>query len=166
MNLTPTERLLLANQYAILASLNPDHASHYENLAEILLMGYEGLYDVHLFSTVENVVSREQCNVVFEILNMFRDFPKEISGLNDTEKKKLTFQGFDGHQGPYLYFAKFLIERIGSYPEHKSLKLDNHGERKIESYMKMLDKYKEIKQAKQLWENLTTIDLQQIAAVG
>jgi YfbU protein len=52
MRLTKTERLLLANQYEILARLNPDFESSYYTKREIVLRGFE-LEMSSLFHTLD-----------------------------------------------------------------------------------------------------------------
>ena len=98
MELSRTERLLLANQFKILGLLEPDESDYYDQAKEILENGYEAHYDGLFQNIDEDTLTAEQCGEVTEILNMFRDINHGLSKLDDKSDiwmHKATFDGFD-----------------------------------------------------------------------
>ncbi len=144
--LTLVERLILTNQFRILAHLEGD--DYYSNKAEIAERGYEGLYD-DLFSFMHESVSEDICNETFEILTMFRVITNSIARLtpeekSDIELNKLEFKGFDANNDQHYGFMMFLHENENRYKELKGLPLNSHTEITISSYRSMLIVYKTI----------------------
>ena len=84
MRLTKTERLLLANQYEILARLNPDFESSYCAKREVVLRGFE-LEMNSLFHTFdEEGLSVDGCSEVINILAMYEHLDGSFQRLEDT----------------------------------------------------------------------------------
>jgi uncharacterized protein YfbU (UPF0304 family) len=83
MRLTKTERLLLANQYEILARLNPDFESSYYTKREVVLRGFE--LDMNsLFHTFdEEGLSVDGCSEVINILAMYEHLDGSFQRLED-----------------------------------------------------------------------------------
>lgn len=139
------ERQILALQFRILAELNKEDehlSNNYEKKSEILEYGYTGEYsevfDVHI-----EEVSFEICGETNEILNMFRRIENTIDQLSDEEKEnldieKLKFEGFDANNNPHYYYAKFMIEKMNKWQEHKNTPLNSHSEFPLMKYRKML----------------------------
>ena len=85
MRLTPVERLLLSNQFQILAALHPEEAERYEELSEILDRGYEALQRAY-------------------------DALPDKGGL---PPEAVAFPGFDPRSEHQAGFAKFYCEADG-----------------------------------------------------
>src|ERR1700719_4565191 len=100
MELTEVERLILANQYRILALLSPpDEKKSHETSAEIFERGYtqnykDGFGQVRDWKTLPE----EKCKKVIDVLEMFtaiknaKEDGVDFSGLDLTS---LSFSGFE-----------------------------------------------------------------------
>lgn len=84
LELSRTERLLLANQFQILALLEPSESDYYDQAKEILEIGNEDHCEGLFQNIDEHSLTAEQCGEVTEILNMFRDINHGLSKLEDT----------------------------------------------------------------------------------
>ena len=80
---------------------------------------------------------------------MFRGISNAIPILNDEQIEsldfyKLHFKGFDANQDKHYYYARFMIEGQGKWPEYRELYLNSHNSNTILEYRKMLTVYKKI----------------------
>lgn len=143
MELSRAERWILANQYRILAGLDPEHSKQYEWIAETLENGYELLYrDVCPVS--EDTLSPEDCRDVLDILSMYRALLSSFQSLPQHEQDEinendLRFQGFDGNEETkYMAFAEhFCNQDPPRFPE-----LTQHPGFSFNSHRPMLDRYR------------------------
>lgn len=125
MKLSQTERLILSNQYAILAAVDPDHADEYKRMGEIFEKGYEWYYsDVsNLVYREMGVVTEEEGSEVVSILDMFRALQYAYDALDDksgVDAPMLTFPGFDGNnETGQMAFARFMVEVDGKFEDLK-----------------------------------------------
>lgn len=150
MELTKKDRVLLINQYKILAALYKDDVDHYEELIAILENGYEIFYSM-LDEWVSDNVPDEEGKFVLNILDLYRaidDVKRSSKDANLSEHSFAIFRGFDGNnETSYMGFARFLIEKQGKYSEQKDYlrKNDNMNSHMpmIAKYRKMLDKWQE-----------------------
>ncbi|WCM86542.1 YfbU family protein [Acidovorax sp. NCPPB 3576] len=122
MQLTKKERVFLANQYKILAALDPDSAGHYEELIEIVERGYEIFY-----SAIDEWFSEEMTETdgkfVLEILDLYRaieDVKRKTKNAELLSHPFAIFRGFDGNiETNEMAFCRFLIGRQGKFEEQK-----------------------------------------------
>jgi hypothetical protein len=138
--MTKIERLLLANQFRILAKLTPTtEASHYDTMIEIVEQGYTGEYP-SLTNAFSNELSEAICDEVAEILNMHRFLGDAYSALADhtsVDAGKTKFRGFDRNEENMHYrYADFQIYKLGHWKE--SANADND----VDSHYPMLDRYR------------------------
>lgn len=154
MKLTNTERLMLVNQFKILAKLNEEdeESAYYSKKAEILERGYEWYYDELLSS---EPLPREVSNETMDILDMFRQLDAYVDQLSPEQKanldlEKLKFDGFDATNDKHYGFAKFIIEKDDRYNERKEMYLNSHTPTSIQKYRRMLPIYKERKTSRHL----------------
>jgi uncharacterized protein len=122
MKLTDTERLILANQYEILAVLKSDDS--YARLAEQLRDGHEWLYQQSFDYFAPNM-SQEKAEFVVTILGIYsemRDSYEQLTDKSGIELHQVQFPGFDGNnEGDLLSFARALRQNerfIDTLPEH------------------------------------------------
>ena len=142
MKLDKKERVILINQYRILAALNPEEKSRYMELIEVLENGYEIFY-----SMVDQWVSEEmpeaECKFVLDILNLYRtieDKKRTTQDQNLVEHHYSYFRGFDGNEETeYMAFARFLIETQGKFQEQEQYLLKNDN---LNSHFPMKEKYR------------------------
>ncbi|MEH7392414.1 YfbU family protein [Bacillus sp. JJ1474] len=123
------ERLLLSNQYNILAKLSSDEdeKKQYENLSEVFRAGYVWGYGLAT-ETILGETTKEECRFVLDTLDMYsrlyfsRRESKEAQEA--IEEKEVLFKGFDlndPQEGKYYSFYKFLVEDLNRFSEYKEL---------------------------------------------
>jgi uncharacterized protein YfbU (UPF0304 family) len=145
------ERLILINQYEILAALKPDEESHYKELIKILSEGYEIFYDT-LTEWIDEGMDETKSRFVLDVFDLYRAIH---SATLKSEDEKVTqhhlsyFHGFDGnYEAEYLSFARFLVEDQGKFAEQKGY-LDkndsmNSPTEMVHTYRAMLKAHQEI----------------------
>src|ERR1039458_6848322 len=87
-SLTFVERRILVLQHEILAQLHADdHDEVVDHLrmVEVLTRGFTGEYD-SVFSSIDSEISRRDCVLVWDLLEMFRVLTSSLSRLDDDEK--------------------------------------------------------------------------------
>jgi uncharacterized protein len=157
MKFDKKDRVLLINQYRILAALYPDEASGYLELVEILQSGYEIFY-TQIHEWVSEDMSTEECKLVLDILSIYRiveDY-KRSNPSDDISKHMYSFfRGFDGNnETEYMGFARFLINEQGKFSEQqpylaKNDTLNSHAPM-INKYRNMVNKWQELGRKYQL----------------
>lgn len=146
MRLTRAERLILVNQYRILAQLDEEEAEGYQEYIEILANGYEGFYDSVDESVHCETLLEEECGLVLDILSMY-DWLASYMNEHPTDDEVLKhvwarFQGLDlNNEGKYWSFARFLLQVQGKFEllqaaAAPALVLDDYN-----SHQRMLGKY-------------------------
>ena len=146
MDLSKKDRLILFNQYRILEKLYPDEEKDCQLAQKILLDGYELEYD----GLVEMMgdVSREVCNEVLDILQMFRSLYFSYEKLDDKlgiDEYDVKFQGFDGNEeGQYYSYAEFFILDKRRYEEFSNCEINSHCN-KLPQYRDMLNVWRQFK---------------------
>lgn len=172
MQLSETERLILANQYDILSRLAKEdkEKQRFEQNIEILLNGYEILYEELSTSLTgkDHVVTENESKIVHAVLDMFLAIDYAIrNGVNieGLPQHLLRFHGFSiNGESKQLRYAKFISRRYGDH--YQNITEDLWGEKfdvytaLLPGYLKMLDEY--IKSADQ--HRLTREDLERITS--
>jgi uncharacterized protein YfbU (UPF0304 family) len=159
MKLTKVERLTLLNQYRILEKVDPDNASFYGQVCEILRSGYTLDYGLELMTGVDpDEMSEDECHEVRDILDLYRALKKAHRELPEgtISSKDAEFPGFDGNEeSKHFAYARFLIEDQNKWGESKA----------VNSHWPHLGKYRamvaEWKESAQKWE-LTAEDVKRI----
>ena len=148
MELSKKDRLIIANQLKILAKLYPSESNEYENQRKAIESGYSLNYS-GIFDSIYDEMSKEECQEVIDILNMYRAITFSFQKLKDKvdiDEYYLKFQGFDGNNetDQYSYVCYFVIDlnrfqelKYGlEYPD-----LNSHSPM-LEKYRKMLEVWK------------------------
>ncbi|MGW4340793.1 YfbU family protein [Rhodococcus koreensis] len=119
--LAPAERLMLAQQREILAALTADahERQGHELAAEALRNGFAGEYS-RVFGYLEPELDLNQCQLVWDILDMFRVLESSIENFTEDEVAELgnharwaQFSGFDVSdpiEGRMLGYLQHLID--------------------------------------------------------
>jgi uncharacterized protein YfbU (UPF0304 family) len=144
LKLSDTERLILANQYEILAALKKDESL--ERLAENLRDGHEWLYSQGFDWFSENLPAEDAEHVLW-ILGIYGDMKASFEALSDKtgiDPRLLAFPGFDGNnESELLHFAGALrkserfVETIG--PNAKNSHMPT-----TDTYRRMIAKWREL----------------------
>lgn len=137
MEMTHAQRLILSNQYQIMAMLDPDHAPRYRRLQTIIEHGY-GLQMReldHEFGALPEAL----CRTILEIMEMYHALQVSFELLNTSDgvdPRRLVFRGFDATtEARYLGYVRFLTESEGRYPQFEA------GAHHFDAQIAMWDKY-------------------------
>ncbi len=142
------QRIMLINQYLILEKLYPDKASEYALHRIAFEDGFELNYDWAL-EAADEVVTREQCQEVIDILQMHRVLLRHFNeGLisNSINEDQIKFRGFDGNtETEHFAYANYFINNLGRFQEQLdnlkcSHSLNSHGPTLVR-YLAMLNKW-------------------------
>ncbi|AZE77520.1 MULTISPECIES: YfbU family protein [Pseudomonas] len=144
IQLTKKDRLILINQYKILASLDKDDESHYLELIQILENGYSIFYPM-IDEWIDRDMSEEDGKFILNILDLYRaieDVKRVTKNPEILNHRYAFFRGFDGNnETQYMGFCRFLIETQGKFQEQKPYLLKNDN---LNSHMPMTGKYREM----------------------
>lgn len=157
------QRQLLAQQYEILAKLHEADeyvSAHHRKTAEVLREGYAGEYD-RVFGAIQQEMSRSECKLVWDILDMFRILsasvdrlpPNDRAALGDDNERRLRFGGFDlndSREGRLLGYVHHLVA-TDRWEEITPRLVDigdngNSHSRRLPAYERMLAAYMPIEE--------------------
>lgn len=143
MELSKKDRLILANQMKILAKLYPSEFNEYKNQRKAIENGYSLNYS-GLFDNIYDEMTKEDCQEVIDILNMYRAITfsyNKIDNKSDINDYYLKFQGFDGNNetNQYSYTCYYILD----LNRFKELKYDLEYP-DLNSHSQMLDKYRKM----------------------
>lgn len=142
MKLSKKDRVLLINQYRLLAVLCKDEEAHYRELIGILENGYEIFYSM-VDEWISDDMPIEDGRFVLNILDLYRaiEHLKRSSKSRELADHHFSFfRGFDGNnETEYMGFCRFLIEEQGKFQEQQQYFVENDH---LNSHMPMIDKYK------------------------
>lgn len=164
-SLSMQQRRILAQQHEILALLHADSedvTQHHSDMAEVLHEGYAGEYD-SVFAAVQPELSRTDCSLVWDILDMFRVLGTSLELISETDREslgsdaehRLRFAGFDlndSMEGQLLSYVRYLI-RTDRWTEAKeSLRAvgdnGNSHHQRLPNYERMLAEFEPIMDAR------------------
>ena len=144
------DRLILVNQYKILANLNKEDREHYQEKIEILENGYEKLYDSLIENFSHNPLSVNECIFVMDVLEMYGT--GITCSFNNLKSKTLTeqdihFPGFNTNEElKYYSFALYWLETLDRYAEIQAISNGNYRgiAENASKYRRMIEKWKEL----------------------
>ena len=141
MDLTLKERVIIANQLAMLQKLNPDEADYYEQHETAIRQGYTLHYD-WLAEWFYDELSEQECQEVLDILEMYRAITFSSTRLTEQGVNidlDIKFHGFDGNNESSLCgYTLYFIGTLGRYKELQN----NLDYPDFNSHMPMLEKYR------------------------
>ena len=117
VSLSPVERQTLLLLHQVLAHVDSGEADYHEKMVEILNEGFTIEYE-NVFTPYPEL-SKDDCTLVYDILDMFRVIKASLKELDPAERDALladhnhvlTFQGFDGNdvrEGKMRSYVRFL----------------------------------------------------------
>ncbi|MGL5285829.1 hypothetical protein SAMN05880558_10420 [Aeromonas sp. RU39B] len=121
MNMSPTERLILSNQYEILAKLNPEKTAFYQRAQTIIERGY-CLQLLELEKSFGHL-TKETCQEVIDTLEMHHALAVSWDNLTPVDQAEFTpgrfkFHGYSRSQEHELAdYVCFLLEVDKRFPE-------------------------------------------------
>lgn len=140
MEMTNAQRLILSNQYNLMAQLEPNNAEKYKRLQTIVERGY-GLQMRELDKNFGRM-EEETCREIIDIMEMYHAMQESNKMLEEAERKdvdqrRLQFLGFDiATECQLVNYVRFLTDSEGLYPQFD--KADHH----FNAQMPMLEKYR------------------------
>lgn len=150
MTLNEKERLILINQYKILAALNKEDENHFNEKISILQSGFEGLYGDLLEELAKDVLTNDETKFALDVLDMYGtgmilSYKKLTnSTLQDSD---LYFPGFNSNEEfKYFSFTNFFIKDLDRYNEIAEIN-ENHFRgigSNIGKYTRMVSRWKEM----------------------
>lgn len=142
MKLSKKDRVLLINQYQLLAALYKEEEAHYRELIGILENGYEIFYSM-IDEWISDDMPTSEGRFVLNILDLYRaieDLKRSSKSQELADHYYAFFRGFDGNnETEYMGFCRFLIDEQGKFQEQQQYFLKNDH---LNSHMPMIDKYK------------------------
>ena len=164
MEMTNKERLAFIYQLKIMEALYPDEATDFSQQRTALEEGFVLHYD-WMFEGLREELSREQCQEILDILDMYRTITFGLRNLDEgdvlREHYLAKFRGFDGNnEGQLMAYVRYFIVDLDRYDELKEGKLPsfNSNTPMLAKYQEMLLRWKELKRSFEL-------SREQIAAV-
>ena len=147
-NVDKTQRLILRNQFLILAKLDPDNAEGYEEHATVLGHGYAFLYD-DIFTEIYDETSVADGTFVADVLDMYTLFDSSPAYKSKAVQAEYLhkFLGFDGnHESKLLSLTEhfFKTDKWPSIKLHQGRDGFNSHSPMRENYTLMLAKLKQI----------------------
>ena len=146
MNLTDTERLILANQFEILGKLKSDDG--YIELADNLSKGHVWLYNTN--PLIRPIFSMEKSSFVVSILELYEVLQDSYAQLSDKGSlvgTNIEFLGFNGNTVPdFVDFLASLL-KSGQFPNIKNI---NSRIDRVDVYKNMLNKWEALDNKKKL----------------
>ncbi|MFD1805945.1 YfbU family protein [Pasteurella oralis] len=137
MEMTSTQRLILANQYKLMGLLDSQNASKYQRLEAIVKGGF-ALELKELDKEFSNL-SENECQMVLDTLEMYHALQVSYNNLSDKSAltpHRLQFAGYCAvREKKYLNYLRFITGIEGKYQEFMRCE---HG---CDSQVPMWDKY-------------------------
>lgn len=142
MKLSKKDRVLLINQYKLLAALYKEDEAHYRELIGILENGYEIFYSM-IDEWISDDMPTDEGKFVLNILDLYRaidDLKRSSKSEKLADHNFSFFHGFDGNnETECMSFCRFLIDEQGKFQEQQQYFSKNDH---LNSHMPMIGKYK------------------------
>jgi uncharacterized protein YfbU (UPF0304 family) len=165
ITLTKKDRLILINQYRILAWLSRGEESHYLELIDILERGYEVFYSM-VDEWISEDMPESEGRFVLEVLSLYRaieDVKRSSRDPRLLNHHLSIFPGFDGNnESEYLGFCRFLLEKQGKFQEQQQYLAVNDG---MNSHRPMIDTYHRMLQAAGDISNVRRLSPEEVIAI-
>lgn len=118
MEMTNAQRLILSNQYKMMAMLDPDNAERYRRQQTIIERGF-GLQMRELDRDFGEL-PEEICRRVIDMMEMYHALRISFDNLKeakDIDPRRIHFLGFDAAtEARYLSYVRFLVNTEGVIP--------------------------------------------------
>ncbi|MDP5255098.1 MULTISPECIES: YfbU family protein [unclassified Vibrio] len=121
MNLNDAQRLILANQYRLMALLEPSEKRHFQRLQTLVEKGFEK--ELSVLTEDFTHLNTNTCQEVYDTMEMYHALQTSYSLLNreqqsDIDERRLRFLGYDAmKENELVDYVRFLILEDGHYPE-------------------------------------------------
>ncbi|WP_434359457.1 YfbU family protein [Parasalinivibrio latis] len=139
MEMTHAQRLILSNQYSLLAQLDPENAKKYRRLQTIVERGYA--LQMREVEKDFGELPEQQCRDIIDYMEMYHALQESFRMLAEkdqpqVDQRRLQFWGFDAAtEGHLMHYVRFLTDSEGLYPQFD--KTEHH----FNAQVPMLEKY-------------------------
>lgn len=150
MELTRVERWILVNQYRILETLYENEREELSLARRALDNGFELEYESIIPLHPQNEsLDCQQCQLVVDILEMFRALRRSYDSLSEEERdgiteNAITFQGFDGNNETEEWAYCIYLRDQGRWQESLQDSDCNSHTRLLDHYCEMLMRWKSL----------------------
>ncbi len=176
------QRHALVLMHRVLAKIGDDDYSpgHHERAIEALISGYTAEYGKE-FAGYSREMPRRDCELVWDILDLFRIVRSSVrrlaaderAQLTESELRALEFQGFDANdavESTLLSYARYLIdggkwEELARYFDDEHSRGNSHG-RMLGRYQRQLDVFRPIWSQAARSFDLRDLTLDQLRAIA
>jgi uncharacterized protein YfbU (UPF0304 family) len=144
MQLTIKDRVILANQYQILAGLDERQSQYYLEKVKILTNGYSYLYDSLNINFCKEMTYNEGKFVVdiLDLYELIEDVKRKTQYEKIINHPYGHFNGFCGnYESAHLGFCHFLVNDQNKFQVQKKYFSKNDG---MNSHFPMVEKYKKM----------------------
>lgn len=140
MDMTNAQRLILSNQYKMMADLQPEQAKKFHRLQTIVERGYS--LQMRELDKNFGCISEQECREIIDIMEMHHAMQESYKMLVQSEQsqvddRRLKFLGFDiatEHQA--VNYVRFIVGTENMYPQFAD---ESHH---FNAQVPMFDKYK------------------------
>lgn len=119
MEMTSTQRLILANQYELMALLNPEQANHFRRLKTIVQCGFAK--ELQELDKGFSYLNEAECKMVRDTLEMYHALQVSFNNLSDksaVSEHQIKFVGYCAvREKKYCQYVKFLRESEKLYTD-------------------------------------------------
>ncbi|NBI13608.1 YfbU family protein [[Haemophilus] felis] len=137
MEMTATQRLILANQYKLMALLDSENAKKYQRLETIVKGGFEK--ELKELDKEFADLSEAECENVLNTLEMYHALQVSYNNLEDKSAltpHRLQFAGYCAvREKKYLNYLRFIVNVEGKYQDFMRCE---HG---CDAQVQMWEKY-------------------------
>ncbi len=170
MNLSRTERLILANQYQILEQIGPEgEREAFARFREALEHGYEMEYDTIAQNVYEKGLTTDECREVVDALQVYDMLQISHAALSAADKAGINdhdirFHGFDGNNETlFMAYAEYFCADDRFTDVVESGEMNSHYPARGR-YRAMYAELQEVPSER--WAKLTKVEMLRIIAAG
>ncbi|QZA81090.1 YfbU family protein [Deefgea piscis] len=161
MEISKKDRLILINQYRILAKLDNEDAEFYNEAIDILENGYAIFYN-QIIGGISDEMSEIDGKFVLNILDLYRaieDLKRTTKDHELINHRYSIFPGFDGNnETEHMSFCRFLIQKQNKFIEQQQYMVKNDN---LNSHIPMIDKYTRMLEKSKELNNIWQINVEQ-----
>ena len=145
MEMSSTQRLILANQYKLMALLDSQNAKQYQRMETIVRGGFA--LELKELDKDFSDISEQECKTVLDTLEMYNALQVSYNNLADKSAlnpHRLQFVGYCAvREKKYLNYLRFITATEGKYQEFMQCEHGCDSQTPMwDKYIKMLDAWR------------------------
>lgn len=141
MDMSHAQRLILSNQYQLMAMLDPENAARHRRYQTIVERGYG--FQLRELDNEFSQLPEAECRTLVAMMEMYHALHVSWTNLKEpqtVDTRRLVFLGFDAAtEGRYLGYVRFLVNVEGRYGHFSAGSHDFNAQVPMwEKYQRML----------------------------